>query len=625
MKKTLIEHNFPDDIRNMSPNELELLSYEIREFLLDQLSKTGGHLASNLGVVELTIALHKVFKSPYDKLIWDVGHQCYVHKLLTGRASRFATIRQLGGLSGFPKREESEHDCFNTGHSSTSISLAAGFAAARDQNHEKHSVVAIIGDGALTGGLAYEALNNLGASKSKVIIILNDNEMSISKNTGGISQHLSKLRMSRTYIDIKKQVKNTIKNIPGVGKGLYSGIGHIKDSVKYAIVNGAFFEELGFRYFGPVDGHNISDLIEIFSLAKDVEESVVIHTITQKGKGYKNAENNPNHFHGIGPFDVTTGASLSKGNGISFSNVFGNKLIHLADNDSKIIAISAAMIEGVGLAAFKERFPDRTFDVGIAEAHAVTFAAGMAQQGLKPVVAIYSTFLQRAYDQILSDVCMQKLPVVFAIDRAGIVGNDGETHHGIFDLSFLNHMPNLTILSPKDDVELEKMMEYALVLDAPCAIRYSKRELTKCPGTVCAEIETGKSECLSSGKDVEIWALGNMAETAQKTALLLQEKGIDVGFVNARFVKPLDEEGLSQSANRVSTIVTLEDNILKGGFGDEVRKFLAGQGKAKGKLLTLGWPDQFIEHGSIEELLCKYKLDPPSVAERICEFIERET
>ncbi|MCL1809840.1 MAG: 1-deoxy-D-xylulose-5-phosphate synthase [Clostridiales bacterium] len=619
---------FPEDIHNMSPKELDLLTYEIREFLLDSISKTGGHLASNLGVVELTVALHKTFDSPSDKLIWDVGHQCYVHKLLTGRAQRFGMLRQLGGISGFPRRDESIYDCFNTGHSSTSISVAAGIAAARDLKGENFHVVAVIGDGAMTGGLAYEGLNNLGASKSKVIIVLNDNEMSISASTGGLAQHLSRLRMSRTYLGLKKQVKNSLASLPLVGKGIYSGIGYIKDSLKYAIVDGAFFEELGFKYFGPVDGHSIGDLTEILSLAKDVEESVVIHVVTQKGRGYRNAENNPGRFHQTGPFDVTTGAPLTV-MAPTFSEVFGEKMVKLAREDQRIIAISAAMTEGTGLSKFKEAFPERIFDVGIAEEHAVTFAAGLASQGFKPVVAVYSTFLQRAYDQIMSDVCMQKMPVVFAMDRAGNVGNDGETHHGIYDLSYLSHMPGLVVMAPKDGLELEKMLDYACSLGRPCAIRYPKGEAGGFgaafgSGNGGFAIETAKSELLQTGSDVEIWAIGSMVKTAAQAIPAINRRGYSAGLVNARFLKPLDEAGLKASIGRAKAIVTLEDNIVTCGFGACVSEFIRSNGGSGIRLLKLGWQEQFLEHGDAEGLYRKYKLDAASVAERICGFIEGE-
>ena len=607
---------YPENIHSMSLRELNLLTYEIREFLLDTVSRTGGHLAANLGVVELAVALHKVFNSPVDKIIWDTGHQSYIHKLLTGRAERFGTLRQEGGISGFPRSDESEHDCFSTGHSSTSISLAAGFAVARDLKKEEYNVVAVIGDGALTGGLAYEALNNLGASDSKVIIVLNDNEMSISKNTGGVSQHLSRLRMSRTYLGLKKQVKNKLKNLPGI----YSGIEHIKDSVKYAIVDGAFFEELGFKYFGPVDGHNIEDMLEMLALAKDVPQSVVLHVITQKGKGYKNAEKNPGRFHGIDPFDVTTGTPHTRKTGASFSKAFGKKMTELAENDGKIVAISAAMLESTGLKEFKTTYPERTFDVGIAEGHAVTFAAGLAASGLRPVVAVYSTFLQRAYDQIMSDVCLQNLPVIFAVDRAGVVGADGQTHQGIFDLSYLSHMPNMTVMAPKDTAELEAMLEYAYKLGKPCAIRYPKEG--EAGPEACSIIKTAESELIKKGSDVEIWALGSMVSLGGRALKRLAKKGYSAGLINARFIKPLDEAALLKSARRAKNIVTLEDNIITGGFGSCVAEFIKSNCGGEVRLLKLGWPEQFIEHGDIDTLLGKYRLDENGIAERVCEFIE---
>jgi len=640
MKKTLT----PEDIHGMSLKELDLLTYEIRAFLLDTISKTGGHLASNLGIVELTVALHKVFDSPTDKFIWDVGHQSYVHKLLTGRSSQLHTLRQFGGLSGFPKVSESVHDSFNMGHSSTSISLATGFAIARDLKNENHHIVAVIGDGAFTGGLVYEALNNLGDSKAKVIIVINDNEMSISQNTGGISKHLGRLRMSRTYLDFKKQIKSKLAHSPK----LYSKVGHLKDSIKYAIANGqgAFFEELGFNYFGPVDGHNVEDLVGILSLAKEMDSSVVIHVITKKGKGYKNAEANPGKFHGIEPFDVTTGTPHPKGELVSYSQVFGETVTRLAQNDERVVAISAAMIESTGLSKFKQTFPNRTFDVGIAEAHAVTFAAGLASQGLKPFVAIYSSFLQRAYDQIMSDVCLSNLPVVFAVDRAGNVGSDGETHHGIYDFSYLAHVPNLTVLAPKDEVELEKMLKYAYLQSSPCVVRYPKGRVgisainttlsTEMPQSTNNTIITGKSELISTGSDVEIWAIGSMVSIAEQAAEIVRQKGYSVGVTNARFLKPLDESALLDSVNRTKAIVTLEDNVTTGGFGSCVMDFIqftsnktGGQSGATEEntgiqVLKIGWPEKFIEHGSTSELFHKYGLDAKSVAERICEFVERK-
>lgn len=622
MKKSILDYQFPEDLKIMSERDLELLSYEIRDFLIEKVSKNGGHLASNLGVVELTIALHKVFDSPRDKMVWDVGHQSYVHKILTGRASSFDGLRRLNGISGFPKREESVHDMFDTGHSSNSISAAMGYAAARDLDGDDYSVIAIIGDGALTGGMAYEALNNAGSSQSKMIVVLNDNEMSIGKNTGGISQHLSRLRASQTYLDFKKQLKRTLKGIPGVGEGLYNGIEHIRDSVKYAIVPGAIFEQLGFKYYGPVDGHNIHDLVELLSVVKMMEGPVLIHAITKKGKGYRNAEANPGKFHGIGAFDPTTGNLLDEPANLSYSRIFGNKLTQLAGDNPRIVAVSAAMIDATGLGKFAEKYPDRIFDAGIAEAHAVTFAAGLAASGYRPVVAIYSTFLQRAYDQILIDVCMQNLPVIFAVDRAGNVGADGETHHGVFDLSYLSHMPNMTVLAPKDGRELADMMVYALTLDCPCAIRYPKGEAADCSDEICRPVIDGVCEPLHCGNDVEIFAVGKMVSIGLEACKKLKSRGIEAGLTNVRFVKPFDKESILSAAGKVKKLVTLEDNVLEGGYGAMVSGFIAEMGKQDVRILNIGWPDKFIEQGSTDELFEKYGLDPESIAERVWDFLE---
>jgi 1-deoxy-D-xylulose-5-phosphate synthase len=622
-KPNLLESNFPEDLKKMSNNELDLLSYEIRDFLIDNVSKTGGHLASNLGVVELTIALHTVFESPKDKIIWDVGHQAYVHKILTGRAEGFSSLRQYGGMSGFPKREESLHDCFDTGHSSNSISAATGIAAARDLSAENFAVIAVIGDGALTGGLAYEALNNAGISKSKIIVIINDNGMSISKNTGGLSQHLSKLRLSPAYLDFKKQVKKTLKGIPGVGINLYAGIEHVRDSVKYAMFDGALFEELGFKYMGPFDGHNIEDLTAALSLAQNTDESVVLHVLTKKGKGYKNAEASPNKFHGIGPFDPTTGVPLKAPSNFTYSQVFGSKMIQLADKNKKLVAVSAAMIEGTGLSKFSEKFSDRIFDVGIAEAHAVSFAAGLAVSGYRPVVAIYSTFLQRAYDQMMIDVCMQNLPVIFVIDRAGNVGADGETHHGVFDLSYLNHMPNMTVLAPSDGKELAEMLEYSLTLDGPCAIRYPRGEALDLSGMYGGEYgDVSKSKTIIKGKDVEILAVGKMVSIGIDACAMLNSYGINAGIVNIRSVKPLDQATILGAAERAKVLVTLEDNVIEGGFGQQVITLLSNFNITT-PCRAIGWPDCFVEHGADKELFKKYSLDAAGVYERVRDFIER--
>ncbi|MBN7772520.1 1-deoxy-D-xylulose-5-phosphate synthase [Clostridium aminobutyricum] len=623
-KPNLLGGDYPDDLKKMSSNELDLLSYEIRDFLIDNVSKTGGHLASNLGVVELTIALHTVFESPKDKIIWDVGHQSYIHKILTGRIDGFSNLRQYGGISGFPKREESSHDCFDTGHSSNSISAAAGIAAARDLAGEQFSVISVIGDGALTGGLAYEALNNVGISGSKIIVVINDNGMSISKNTGGLSQHLGKLRLSPAYLDFKKQVKKTLKGIPGVGENLYSGIEHVRDSVKYAMFDGALFEELGFKYMGPFDGHNIRDLIAAFSLAQNSEESVVLHVLTKKGKGYKNAETSPNKFHGIGPFNPTTGVPLKSAANFTYSQVFGSKMIQLADRNKNVVAISAAMIEATGLHKFSERFSDRIFDVGIAEGHAVSFAAGLAVSGFRPVVAIYSTFLQRAYDQMMIDVCMQNLPVVFAIDRAGNVGADGETHHGVFDLSYLNHMPNMTVLAPSDGRELAEMLASALTLEGPCAIRYPRGEAIDLSGVYGGEYgNILKSKVIQTGTQVEILAVGKMVSIAMEACTMLKSYGIDAGLINVRSVKPLDKEAILEATERTNALVTLEDNVIEGGFGQQVLSLLSDS-NIHLPCRVIGWPDCFVEHGEDKELFKKYSLDATGIYERVRDFIERQ-
>jgi len=610
--KKLEQYNFPEELKTMSDDELDLLSYSIRDFLLEKVSKTGGHLASNLGVVELTIAIHKVYDSPRDKIVWDVGHQSYVHKILTGRAGDFDTLRQLDGMSGFPKTKESMHDCFDTGHSSTSISVAAGLAAARDIKGDDYHVVAVIGDGALTGGLAFEGLNNLGASKSSVTVILNDNGMSISKNIGGLSQHLSKLRMSDGYLNAKKTVKDRLNKIPVIGGEIAGNISEAKERIKYAIFSeGVIFEELGFTYLGPVDGHNIKALTEIISLSEKIEGPVLIHVITKKGKGYRNAEIDPNKFHGIGPFDPETGKPLKTG-GITYSDILGKTAVRLAVRNPEITAVSAAMCDATGLGEFADRFPQRFFDVGIEEAHAVTFAAGMAKGGMKPLVAIYSSFLQRAFDQILEDVCLQQLPVVFAVDRAGIVGADGETHHGIFDLSYLSLMPGMTVLTPKDGNQLEAMLEYAFTLNGPVAIRYPRG---KCEfdASVNSKYDGGNIR-ISEGRDADILAVGNMTETAVAAAEILRQNGHDVGVVDIAEVKPISDEMLS---NDGKLIVTLEDNVIAGGFGENLVEIIGSS-----DMLILGWPDQFIEHGDTGALYERYGLDPVSVAERISEKLE---
>ena len=611
--KKLTEYRFPDDIKNMSEEELELLAVEIREFLIDNVSKTGGHLASNLGVVELTIAMHKVFNSPEDKFIWDVGHQSYVHKILTGRGRLFQSLRKTGGISGFPKRNESVHDIYDTGHASTSVSAACGIAAARDIKGEHYEVVSVIGDGSLTGGLAYEALNNIGSRKSKVIVILNDNGMSISKNIGGVSNHLARLRTSSGYTKTKSRVKTFLEKIPLIGNGMADSITGMKETIKYLLnPEGVFFEEIGFTYIGPVNGHNIKALTEALSAAKQAEKPVLVHVITKKGKGYVNAEKNPDKFHGIGPFDPLTGEAKGSA-GSTYSSVFGDEIVRLGAEDDRICAISAAMRDATGLKQFSEAYPKRFFDVGIAEEHAVTFAAGLAVNGLRPVCAIYSSFLQRSYDQILEDVSLQGLPVVFAIDRAGVVGSDGETHQGIFDIAYLSTVPDMTVLAPSDGTQLRKMLRYALLLDGPCAVRYARGK--------CVEPEDdgvpfdGKNIRLSSGKDADIWAVGSMLDKALEAQALLSAIGIDIGIVDVTCPHPVDTSLIEEG----KPVFTIEDGVISGGFGEQLKAKLAGNAD----VTIMAWPDKFIEHGSCDDLYARYKLDGKSVAERIKESLGR--
>lgn len=623
MNTDLTKFDFPADLKKMSDRELDLLSVEIRDFLIEKVSATGGHLASNLGVVELTVALHKVFDSPKDKIIWDVGHQAYVHKILTGRAGRFDTLRQFEGLSGFPKSKESVHDIYDTGHSSVSISAAFGLAAARDIKGEDYDVIAVIGDGSLTGGMAYEGLNNIGDKKSKVIVILNDNGMSISPNTGGISRHLGNLRTSKGYLGAKRFVKDKISTIPNIGKALANGLADFKNDIKYSILSdgGVMFEELGFTYFGPVDGHNIRELTEAFTKARSLNEPVLIHVITQKGKGYKNAEKDPGKFHGIGPFDPTTGAVRGKKTGETFSALFGRLLCERAAGNKDIVAITAAMCEGTGLEGFSKAYPDRFFDVGIAEEHAVSFAAGLAKGGLRPVVCIYSSFLQRAYDQIMEDVCMQKLPVIFAIDRAGCVGADGETHHGMFDLSYLSTIPDITVLAPKDGNELEGMFDYALSLNVPVAIRYP-RGASNYDKNITSTYRGGNYRLIKSeNQTVDIWACGKMVSWGEKVCEILKEKGISAGLVSVSQVKPLDLNPLGDLNKPAKLIATIEDNSLSCGFGSRMAAGIHNDVSAE--ILNFGWPDTFVPQGTFDELADRYGLTPSKIAERICEHFER--
>lgn len=615
----------PSALHTMSEKELDLLSCEIRDFLVEQVSRTGGHIASNLGVVELTLALHSVFDSPRDRILWDVGHQSYVHKILTGRADQFHSLRQNKGLSGFPKRQESVHDHYDTGHASNSISAALGMAFARDLAQEDHAVIAVIGDGALTGGIAYEALNHAGHSGTRIIVILNDNGMSIGKNTGGMSQHLNRLRGSQTYLGFKKQLKMTLQRIPKVGPKLYEQAESIRDVVKYAFVPGAIFEELGFHYFGPIDGHNLHDLREILKRTRHMDGPVLLHVITKKGKGYPTAERHPERFHGIGPFDPETGTPLESSLRPTYSGIFGNKLLELGKEHSEIVAVSAAMVEATGLSPFAKAFPHRCFDVGIAEQHAVSFAAGLAIDGYRPVVAIYSTFLQRAYDQILEDVCLHQLPVLFAIDRAGIVGADGETHQGIYDISYLSGMPNMTILSPKDGRELEAMMEYALTLQGPCAIRYPRGEAPDLSSDEDEILIDGRAELVLSGDVMTLIAAGRSFYNSLLACEMLAKEGVRLELINSRFIKPLDADTLLASGEKTRSVLVVEDHTICGGLGSAVEHLFSSQSSGGIQVHIIGWPDQFIPHGSVKELEQEYGMDPQGIAAKVRELIERKT
>ena len=617
--KKLTEYNFPEDLKGMSEKEMELLAVQIREFLIDKVSVTGGHMASNLGVVELSIALHKVFDSPKDKIIWDVGHQAYVHKILTGRAGGFDTLRQFGGMSGFPKVKESEHDIFDTGHSTTSLSLACGMAAARDIKGEDNEVVAVIGDGSLTGGMAYEAMDNLGFKKNKVIIILNDNGMSISKNVGGISKYLGAIRTSHGYRSAKKFVKDKIDGSKA-GHGIAQGLASFENDLKYTIMNnpGLFFENLGMTYLGPIDGHDIKQIIDALNKARSLNEPVVIHCLTKKGKGYSIAEKYPRKFHGIGPFDPETGEVRKKSSNPSFSKVMGEHLLEMAKRDDKIVAITAAMGEATGLTDMSIEIPERYFDVGIAEEHGVTFAAGLAKAGLKPMVCIYSSFLQRAYDQLLEDVCLQDLHVVFLLDRAGAVGADGETHHGIFDLSYLNTMPNMTVLAPKNGEELERMMDWAAEQDGPVAIRYPRGEAVCCNKVMSTESDDPGSVRVFSGKEIDIWTLGKMYDTAHEVRKILEEKGLRCGLVDVRKAKPLD---VSVYEDSIRYVISIEDNIVTGGFGDVLSKALMDRNC---KVIRYGWPDTFVTHGTFDQLADMYGLSPEKIAGYVLKHVAED-
>lgn len=612
--------NEPNDIKNINPAQYKALAKEIRSFLIRKVSKTGGHLASNLGVVELTMALHLFLDLPKDKLVWDVGHQAYTHKILTGRRQDFDSLRQYEGISGFPKTSESDCDSFNTGHSSTSISVADGIVKARDLLKEDYKVVAVIGDGALSGGLAYEALNNAGRLKSNMIIVLNDNKMSISENVGGVASYLGKIRTSSRYTGFKMFINETLRKIPFIGPRIAKGMKTSKDSFKSLFVPGMFFENMGITYIGPVDGHNIPIMLNAFNAAAQSNSPVLVHVITKKGKGYKYAEANPSKFHGIGPFDYSSGETTSVKNGRTYTEVFSSKMVELGGKNDKLVTISAAMSDGTGLAAFKEKYRNRFFDVGIAEEHAVTFAAGMASRGLHPVVAIYSTFLQRAYDQIIHDVALSHLPVTFAIDRAGIVGNDGETHQGIFDLSYLSHVPGMVVMAPKNAKELEDMLEFACNYDGPAAIRYPRGKATEKLEEFNTPIELGRSEIIRDlHSSCVIFAVGRMVKVLNEICEEFETEGVDISLVNARFVSPIDFDMIERFALDCDMIISCEENVERGGFGEAIASHLLETGY-KGNFMNLALPDQYLVQGTPNQLRDSIGFDPVSLKKRISRF-----
>ena len=605
-----------NDIKQLNPEELEILAEEIREFLIEKVSKTGGHVASNLGVVELTMAMHLVFDLPKDKIIWDVGHQSYTHKLLTGRREGFDTLRQFGGMSGFPKRNESDCDAFDTGHSTTSISAGVGYVAARDMLGEDYSVISVIGDGSFTGGMAYEALNNAANLNTNFIVVLNDNEMSISKNVGGMSQYLNRLRTADVYTGLKKGVTKTLKQVPIIGDQMIDQIRKTKSSIKQLVVPGMFFEDMGLTYLGPIDGHNLPMLRKSFREAKKIQGPVLLHVLTKKGKGYKPAEENPGKFHGVSAFDIETGNPISKKTKDSYTDVFGKVMCDEARKNPKLAAITAAMEDGTGLARFAKMYPKQFFDVGIAEEHAVTFAGGLAAGGVKPVFAVYSSFLQRGYDQLVHDIGMQNLPVVFAIDRAGLVGNDGETHQGVFDLSFLSTIPNMTVMSPKHKWELADMLRFAIEHDGPIALRYPRGTAYDGYPEYREPIVYGKSEVISEGKEIAILSVGHMFEEAVKLSANLKDLVFDHSLINARFVKPIDEAMIDELVKEHKLIVTIEENVQTGGYGERVLEYVSRKGYDV-KVLILALPDQYIEHGNIDVLRKETGIDSQSMTERI--------
>lgn len=615
--------NEPNDIQKLNINELEVLAEEIRSFLVEKVSKTGGHLASNLGVVELTIAMHMNYNLPKDKIIWDVGHQSYTHKLLTGRRSGFDELRKYGGMSGFPKRKESACDAFDTGHSSTSISAGLGYVCARDIQNEDYQVVSVIGDGSLTGGMAYEALNNAANLKSNFVIVLNDNKMSISKNVGGMSKYLDTLRTAPAYSDLKNAVEIAISSIPLKGDAMVERIKKTKSSIKQLFVPGMFFEDMGIKYLGPVDGHDIRALIRAFKDAKRVNGPVLLHVLTTKGKGYVPAEDDPSKFHGTGPYIIETGEALAKDGKDSNTSVFSKVMLDLGQKDEKLVAITAAMEDGTGLSAFHRRFPERFFDVGIAEEHAVTFAAGLAAAGLHPVFAVYSSFLQRGFDQMIHDVCLQNLPVVFAIDRAGLVGSDGETHQGVFDLSYLSMIPNMTVMAPKNKWELADMLRFAVKLGTPVALRYARGTAYEGFHEYREPILFGKSEMIYEEDSIALLCVGNMFETGANVYENLHAMGYHCSLVNARFVKPIDEELLTELSTKHKLIVTIEENVRAGGYGEKVQEFISDH-RLPLHTLTIAIPDEYVEHGNVNVLRKEVKMDTDAITERIVAAFTQE-
>ena len=591
----------PKDLKKLNYEDKKELAEEIRSYIIDVVSKNGGHLASNLGVVELTIALHSIFDTPKDKIIWDVGHQTYVHKILTGRKNQMKTLRRLDGISGFPKTTESEYDCFNTGHSSTSISAALGMARARDILNENYKVIAVIGDGALTGGMAEEALNDAGASKSNIIVVLNDNEMSISKNVGGISLLLGKMRTKNVYTKANEKVRIRMGNIPKVGNKIVKLTSRIKNSIKQIFISKMYFEDIGYTYLGPVDGNDIEAVEEILEQSKKCKGPVLVHVVTKKGKGYKLAEKNPSKFHGTAPFDKKTGEVL-KAKSKDYSKVFGEKLVEIAKNDNRIVAITAAMADGTGLSEFKKKYPKRFFDVGIAEQHAIGMAAGMAKSGLIPVVPIYSSFYQRAYDQVIHDVCMQNLHVIMCADRAGIVGNDGETHQGLLDMASFSIVPNMTIMAPKDFKEFEQMIDFAVNFNGPILIRYPRGGEGNLKLKCNEKIVLGESELLKEGSDVTIIAIGKMVEKAVEVADEFSKIGVDAEIINARFIKPFDENKIIDSIEKTKNVITIEDGFIKGGLATTVNELIAKNGIIDVNIKNCGYDDEFVKQGSVQEL-----------------------